>query len=161
MDWSTMGCVRIPPFTIYPVEFTLRRNQSIDLNIDFVPLTIGEQSRSFVALCDNLQSRTFTLRAMSKQVSISIIEINSRRVDPLNTKVVRDLVFAPAFIGSETEQKVIISNETGLALEYEWVWIEPRTRDLRKSGQAQLSERAREEVEQQRQSELRGRGGQD
>ena len=148
--------MRLPPFTVYPVEFELGRNESVDITIEYVPLTLGEHSREFIALCDNEQTRTFRITAVSKQVDIHISEINSGPVDEGDATVCRDLCFPACFTGSETVQQFVVANRTGLPIEYEWVWVEPKTSDLRKAGVAQLNERQREEAERQRRLEARG-----
>lgn len=156
-DWTTMGCVRIPPFTIYPVWFSLAHNETVDLNFEYVPLTLEEHSRDFVALCDNLTVRQFTVMASAKQADVRISEINSVSIDTADGRINRDLVFGPAYAGSETNQQIAVSNHTGLELDYEWVWIESKGKDIKKAGQLQLQEREKEEADRQRRLELQER----
>lgn len=78
LDWSTVGCARLPPFTIYPVEFTLKRHESINLIIEYVPLTLGDHSHDFVMLCDNCQVFLDTLSGSIMMLDVSII-YNYRR----------------------------------------------------------------------------------
>lgn len=117
------GCIRIPPFTIYPSEFTLGNTESIEINIEYVPLHLGNDSIKFNILCDNTQVRLFTLKGRSKQIDISIYDINEVIFDnKMNLET--DLYFEGVITGGDRSQQFGISNDTGIPIEYEWVWMD-------------------------------------
>eukprot|EP01038_Epipyxis_sp_PR26KG_P007446 gene7446-10147_t len=122
-DETVFDCLRIKPFTIYPTEFMLNKDESVELNVEFVPLTLGIHRQSFYIKCDNGQVRNFTVQGFSKQVNVLVTEINSVEYNSSKESLYQDIYFPPACINYEQSQHVMIANETGLPIEYEWVWI--------------------------------------
>jgi len=147
INWDTIGCMRLPPFTVYPVQFVLNRNESVDITIEYVPLTPGGHSQQFIMLCDNCQVRTFEILGESKLINVVNSEINGVPVDAHNHSVKRDLNFSHVYVGNDESQELAISNTTGIPLEYEWIWVpsETKDRDLTKLGQERIARREAEE----------------
>lgn len=147
INWDTIGCMRMSPFTVYPVQFVLNRNESVDITIEYVPLTAGGHTQEFVMLCDNCQVRTFEITGESKLINVVTSEINTVHVDAHDHNIKRDLNFSNVFVGTEDTQEVSISNTTGIPLEFEWIWVAPETkdRDLTKLGQERIMRREAEE----------------
>lgn len=143
INWDTMGCMRLRPFTIYPVQFALGRDESINITIEYVPLTTGEHVRDFVMLCDNCQVRTFSVKGESKQINVNISEINQVPVDPHDVTVKKELYFDPVYVGSHSQQEVSVCNTTGIPLEYEWVWVphDTKEKDMTRVGQEKILRR--------------------
>jgi hypothetical protein len=149
MDWATQGCIRVEPFTVYPVEFSLSRGQSIDLTIEFVPLTLGNHSRDFYMLCDNEQVRMFTLKASCRQIDITVSEVNGTPYDTQMVNLRQDMYFDKVVVTTDQSQSVVVANDTGLPVEYEWVWVdatlagddllEEATRKIQESDRLRLS----------------------
>ena len=135
------ACLRIPPFTIYPTEFTLHRNESLDISIEFIPLSIGSFERYFDILCDNGQVRNFSIKGKSKEIAVKVVEVNSIELDTSDPKIFRDLYFSNIDIGGEKTQHLQIVNDSGLPVEYEWVWMDPSVKDLHKAGQQKIISR--------------------
>ena len=126
--------MRTKPFTVYPSCFTLKKGESINLNIQFLPLSLGNHIKEFYMLCDNNQVRLFSLKGLSRQIDISIIEINNTRYNNKNNnnnndkKNVNkyndcDLYFSNVTVQTEKIQQLIICNDTGISIEYEWIWL--------------------------------------
>jgi hypothetical protein len=120
-----IGCIRSYPFTVYPVEFSLKKNEAIDIIIEFVPLEISNFTRNFIVQYDNDSSSSFSVHGESKVVTVSIIDVNESPVPATSAEdnVKSDLYFDNVFIGSEHTQTLTVVNDTGTALEYEWVLI--------------------------------------
>eukprot|EP00981_Chlorochromonas_danica_P012830 scaffold5444_cov181-Ochromonas_danica.AAC.11 len=146
MDQSNVS-LRIPPFTLYPTSFTLDKGESIDLVIEFVPLTMGLLQRRFSVFCDNGQEREFTIQARSKQLQVTMAEINHVLFDFHDNRTIHDMVFQGISIGSDSNQQLVVINDTGLAVEYEWVWMNSSIPDdsLSKEGQKVIRSRQSEE----------------
>jgi hypothetical protein len=144
-DWQGMGCVRTPPFTVYPIEFTLKRNESIDVTVEYVPRTLGNHESNLYLLCDNSQVQDITLRGSSRQVDVSIIEVNTVAIDDKDSNLKRNLYFDDVCIGAEQSQQFVVSNTTNMPLEYEWVWLPMNTANIRKAALEKIA--AREEQE--------------
>jgi hypothetical protein len=74
-------CMRVGPFTLYPTQFTLMKGEAVELTIEFVPLQLASFSQLFYMTCDNGQIRPFTLRGESKQLNLTISELNGVEFD--------------------------------------------------------------------------------
>ena len=146
-DIEHTGCIRCPPFTIYPIEFALGRHETIDLTIEFLPLCLGSFQQDIVFLGDNDQYVTVTLRGTSRQVDCAIVEVNSIPVPPHDPVILKDLHFSDCSIGNDIEQEISVANATGLAIEYEWVWVEARTKDIRRTALAKMMIREEQKVD--------------
>jgi hypothetical protein len=142
-DWEGMGCVRVPPFTVYPIEFTLRRNESIDITVEYVPRSLGNHEESLFLLCDNSQVQELLIRGSSRQVDVAIVEVNQVTVDDKDPQLKRHIYFDNVCVGAEQTQQIIVSNATRMPIEYEWVWLNMNTSNLRKAALEKIS--AREE----------------
>lgn len=121
--WKDTGSMRYPPFTVYPVLFTLKNGEFVDLNIEFVPLCVGDHVCVFYLLCNNCQSRRFTISASAREVHISVVEINNTEYDGKITNLASDLYFSAVTVQTEKTQEVVLVNDTGIPIEYEWVWV--------------------------------------
>lgn len=121
--WKDTGSMRIPPFTVYPVLFSLNKGEFMDLSVEFVPLNVGDHMCEFYLLCDNCQSRRFTINASAKEIQISIVEINNIEYNGKITDLASDLYFSPVTVQTEKVQQIILVNDTGIPIEYEWVWV--------------------------------------
>ncbi len=117
-------CLRIAPFTIYPTQFDLNKGESIELIFEFVPLELGVATRTFVIYCDNGQIREFTVQGTAKEINVSLIEINKVGFDEKDNSVYHDLYFNEVCLGSEMSQQIMVANDTGISVEYEWVWLD-------------------------------------
>ena len=125
LDWDTLGCLRMEPFTVYPVKFELEKMESVNVIVEFVPLELSDHfTHKFYILSDNLQVFEYTLHASSKQVDVSISEINASSFDAKAPSIRREVFFEAANIGIEQSQQIVVSNDSGLPIEYEWVWLE-------------------------------------
>ena len=85
-------------------------------------------------LCDNNQLRLFTVRGLSRQIDISILEINNTRYNNNNNNNKQsksydncDLYFSNITVQTERIQQVVICNDTGISIEYEWLWVPENT----------------------------------
>ena len=134
--WTDTGCVRTPPFTIYPSLFTLNQGETLDLIIEFLPLTLGSHTCELYMICDNLQIRLFNIKASSRQVDISVVEINNTRYDRKITDLESDLYFSAVTVQTEKTQHIVICNDTGMPVEYEWIWLSDRVDHENKAEQA-------------------------
>ena len=121
--WKDTGSMRIPPFTVYPVLFSLNKGEFMDLSIEFVPLNVGDHICEFYLLCDNCQSRRFTISASAREIQISIVEINNVEYNGKITDLASDLYFSPVTVETEKVQQIVLVNDTGIPIEYEWVWV--------------------------------------
>lgn len=138
---ESTDCLRIAPFTIYPIEFGIDRNCHADFSIEYVPLELGESRGEFVILSDSGQSFKYTIIGNSLKTNIYICEINGTIVDPEDSTTVRDLYFNASYIGSHQTQKVHVANDTGLPVEYEWVWIDAKSKDIKLASVDKLIKR--------------------
>lgn len=134
--WKETGCIRTPPFTIYPSLFTLNEGDSVDLIIEYVPLSLGSHTCELYMVCDNLQIRLFDMKASSRQVDISVVEINNTRYDRNITDLESDLYFSAVTVQTEKTQHIVICNDTGIPVEYEWIWLSDKVEDKNKSSAA-------------------------
>ncbi|CAM9112638.1 unnamed protein product, partial [Ectocarpus fasciculatus] len=130
---ESVDCLRIPPFSIYPLEFSIDRNSYADFTIEFVPLELGESRGEFIILSDSGQSFRYTILANSLKTNVYICEINGTIVDPEDSSIARDLYFNSSYVGSHQTQKVHVANDTGLPVEYEWVWIDSKSKDVKRA----------------------------
>jgi hypothetical protein len=121
--WKDTGSLRNPPFTVYPVLFSLKKGEFMNLNIEFVPLCVGDQVCVFYLLCNNGQSRRFTITASSREVSVSVVEINNTQYNGKITNLASDLYFSVVTVLTEKTQQIVLVNDTGVPIEYEWVWV--------------------------------------
>lgn len=121
--WKDTGSMRKPPFTVYPVLFFLKKGEFMDLNIEFVPLCVGDHICVFYLLCNNGQNRRFTVTASSREVSVSVVEINNTQYNEKITDLASDLYFSPVTVLTEKTQQIVLVNDTGVPIEYEWVWV--------------------------------------
>ena len=136
-DFDFNSCLRLPPYTIYPLEFTLDKGHSIDITLEFMPTTISKFERTIYVVGDNAHAVSVCLRAEGKQVETFVSEINSLPV-PYELETQKDLFFQTSFVGSDNEQEFMVTNDTGIPLEYEWVWVDPDTSNVLRSGVEQL-----------------------
>ena len=137
-DLDFTDCMRIAPFTLYPLEFALDKGESMDITLEFMPTTIGSFEEVIYVVGDNEQAIQITLQSQGRQVDTYISEINSLPVPVGDTRVHKDLFFAPSFIGADNEQEIVIRNDTGIQLEYEWVWLDYQTDNVLRSGLEEL-----------------------
>lgn len=140
---SAHSSLRIPPFTIYPTSFTLGKGESVELVIEFVPLSMGLLQRQFAIHCDNGQIREFTVQARSKQVQVTVAEINHVQFEYTDHRIFHDLVFRAVPIGADNTQQLVVLNDTGLPVEYEWVWLDASLSkdEMNKAGQEAIRKR--------------------
>ena len=137
-DVDFNDCLRIPPLTIYPLEFSLDKGESIDITLEFMPTTIGDFEEVIYVVGDNEQAIAVSLKCQGRQVNAYISEINSLQVPVGDERVKKDLFFSPSFVGSENEQEIVIRNDTGISLEYEWVWLDHSTKNILRGGLEEL-----------------------
>ena len=121
--WKDTGSIRNPPFTVYPVLFSLKKGEFLDLVIEFLPLCVGDHVCVFYLLCNNGQSRRFTITASSREVSVSVVEINNTQYNGKLTDLASDLYFSAVTVLTEKTQQIVLVNDTGVPIEYEWVWV--------------------------------------
>ena len=141
---SKAVCLRMDSFTIYPIEFTLYRHQSIDLTIEFIPLQLGDFEQEFFIKCDNGQVRRFIIQGSSRSINLYNTEINGAEFNCRDPSVFSDLFFETTNIGNEQTQNIAIVNDTGLPIEYEWVLLDVGVKDLHKAGQNKILDRVEE-----------------
>eukprot|EP00605_Chrysophyceae_sp_TOSAG23-4_P000478 GSChrysophyteH1.ASY1.ANO1.537.1 assembled CDS len=127
-------CIRMNPFTIYPCRFDLDKMQSVTFIVEFVPLELQSPSRpfqhKFYILSDSQSVFEYTLIGSSRQIDCYVSEINSSPFDQRNQQIRRELFFEAANIGVEQSQQIVVTNDTGLPVEYEWVWIDPSNNNV-------------------------------
>jgi hypothetical protein len=124
LNAQNIHCLRISPFTVYPAEFALGKGQSVELNFEFIPLKLGKLARKYQILCDNGDLKSYSLLATSKQIQLSTLEINNVEFNDQDKSVYRDLYFNNVVAGWEMNQQISIVNDTGISIEYEWVWVD-------------------------------------
>jgi hypothetical protein len=137
-------CLRMPPFTVYPLDFSIDRHQHQDITIEFVPLQLGDMSQQFVIYSESGHSFKYTVCATSLQTNVYVSEINGTAVNPTDGSIVRDLYFNSACIGTSQVQKVSVTNDTGIPMEYEWVWVDAKSKDIRRAAIDKLIAREKE-----------------
>lgn len=161
VDWFCQTPIRAKPLTIYPVTFQLSRNQSVDLNVEYLPKQLEQNRLELVLISDNKQTWYFSVLAESRFVNISISEINTVALmngassdnsitdSAMNSSVSKDVSFEKCYVGSDNTQQVVVSNDTGLILEYEWVWVPAHTatKNLTKTARNKLEERIKADEE--------------
>lgn len=153
---SETTCIRLFPFTLYPIEFSLMKNESFDLTIEFVPLELCSYKDIFFMTCDNGQVRQFSVQGSSKELNLSIAEINSVDFDCTNPVEFPDICFKTACVDFEQVQRLVVVNDTGLSVEYEWVWVGMDCGDLHFEGQNQITHREKMSSSQQRHNAIIG-----
>lgn len=117
-------CLRIPPFTVYPSTFSLHKGESIDLVFELVPLQLGVLTRNYKIICDNGQVKSYTICANSKEINLSTTDINDVAFNDKDPNVYRDLYFHNLVASAENHHMVSVVNDTGISIEYEWVWVD-------------------------------------
>ena len=75
-----------------------------------------------------------------------VSEINSVEFDSSDTQMFPDMFFPAACVGSDQTQHLQVVNDTGLPVEYEWIWVDMRCTDLHAQGQRQIYDRERIET---------------
>jgi hypothetical protein len=60
-DAKCSSCLRMSPFTLSPSAFALKNQESCTIFIEFIALSSGTHSVSFIILGDNLQSTLYTI----------------------------------------------------------------------------------------------------
>ena len=134
IEVSTLNNIRMSPFTIYPVVFSLNKSEDIDLIIEFVPMNIGKFQQIFWIIAENMQVFEYTLIGSATDISINVIEVNDSIVDVTKRKdsLRQILYFDPkndkeSTSSEEQCQNFVIANESGLSVEYEWMFPEDTT----------------------------------
>lgn len=135
------GCLRMPPFTVYPLECFLKKNESLNLTVEFVPLQLGVIEQPIYFVMDNGSYLRVVLHGHCREVVCDITEINGTKIIPSDPNIVKDLYFPGTCVGSEAEQQFVVTNTTGLPMEYEWVWIDANAKDVSKAALEALMER--------------------
>lgn len=151
---SGPDCLRVQSFTLYPTEFTLMRGDAVEITIEFVPRELRAYQEVFYMTCDNGQVRTFSLRGKSKQLDVAISELNTVEFDSADPAVFQDMFFSSAFVGSEQVQQLQVVNDTGLPVEYEWIWVDMKCAPLSLHAQGQRQIYDREKLEAMKQSQM-------
>jgi hypothetical protein len=120
-----MGIERlsIGPFQLYPNEFELDLNDSMELTLTYVPSSVGEQREKVVMICDNCLVRTFQLLGRGCQVDVKISNVNDNCIETAvpNMGRVECLLFDSTLLQSRKNQKFILSNQTPMNLQYFWL----------------------------------------
>jgi hypothetical protein len=132
VEVSTLNNIRMTPFTIYPVVFSLNKNEDIDLIIEFVPMNIGKFQQIFWIIAESMQIFEYTLVGISSEICVNVIEVNDCIVDASKRKdsLQQILYFdpkdnkEPTTSSEEQCQNFVIANESGLSVEYEWIFPE-------------------------------------
>ena len=133
-DLDFSGCLRIPPFTLYPLEFSLDKGESVDITLEFMPTAIASYEEVIYVVGDNEQAKSVTLKSAGREVDVFISEINSLEVPARDDRIQKNLFFNPTFVGADSEQEIFIRNDTGIQLEYEWVWVEQNCDNIFRRG---------------------------
>jgi hypothetical protein len=133
--------LRLKPFSFYPLEASIDRNEYVDVTVEFVPTKLGGQSTDIVFLSDSGHSFRSSVYAQSLETKVYISEINGTEVNPDDVSVVRDLYFPSSVANSQQIQTFSVSNDTGAPVEYEWVWIDAKAKDVKKASIDKLIER--------------------
>ena len=116
------GSQRSPPFTLYPSSFELANNQSLSLVVEYVPISLGRHSQSFHVLLDNMESREFTIQGECRTIEVSLSEINGIPLDS-ESKINTELYLSPTVVGEQSSLQIGVRNDSGIAIEYEWVFL--------------------------------------
>lgn len=144
-DFVDPGCLRMHPLTVYPTEFTLQKHDSIDFNIEFIPLSIGKFEKFFVLHCDNKDVKYYTVKGECRQINMTAIEINNVSFNFHDKTIKRDVFFQPITIGSDQSQELVVINDTGVPVEYEWVFVDSDSKFTIKDAQKKV--KIREELD--------------
>ena len=75
-------------------------------------------------MCDSTKVFEYTVVAESKQLDLSVVAINEVAFDATDKDVRREAYFEAANLGIEQSQEVVVANDSGLPVEYEWVWLD-------------------------------------
>lgn len=147
-EYNVMGCLRLAPFTVYPVEFALDTGDSVNIILEYVPLALSAAYQKIYALCDNTQVFEYTLQADSKQLDVKVVEVNEVSFDTNDDAIRRECFFNAANLGIEQHQEVVVSNDSGLPVEYEWVWLDKNTHEgeFNRLGNLALEKRDEEDA---------------
>lgn len=112
----------VGPFTLSPNEMELATDESVTLQLQYVPSCVGEQRSKFVMVCDNCLVRVFQVAGRGCQVELAITSVNDKQIDasivlmgPLD-----HVVFGPVAVNACAQQRLVVTNDTPIALEYEW-----------------------------------------
>jgi len=84
---------------------------------------------------------------VGREIVISVVELNSVDMNTSEPTVFNDLFFSSIDIGNEASQHVQVVNDSGLPVEYEWVWLETNEKDLHKAGQHKILQRQQSDEE--------------
>jgi hypothetical protein len=67
-------------FQISPLEFSIDRGETFQLEIEYIAKTEGSHFQEFIIFFDNIQ-QTYRIVAESSVPSIDIVEINDEKLD--------------------------------------------------------------------------------
>ena len=88
----------------------------------------------------------FTLKASCRQIDVAIAAVNGTPFDAaLGPQLQPHMFFSSVVVTTEKTQQMVVANETGLPVEYEWVWVDESLQgeELRDAALRQL-ERSRQ-----------------
>ena len=138
-------CLRTKLFTVYPCSFEVNANEDVEVVIEYSPMNIGSHTEEYLLLIDNGDVQEFNINGESRVVNLSISDINDKYlVDSkercnANQQIIKyekNLNFQPTVIQDEAHQEFVVANDTGLSVEFEWVWLPLHTTDaqIHRSG---------------------------
>eukprot|EP00494_Astrolonche_serrata_P033178 UN33447 len=105
----------------------MKKNDSIDLIINFNPKIVGDYTENFEILCDNDQSFTKTINATAVDIDLTLTHVDNVSLDnkdDTNQKNSLVLYFDNVTAHSSKTKTATFHNKTILPLKYTWVVID-------------------------------------
>jgi len=136
------GYMHMENFSIYPTEFYIQKNQSVQLHVTYHPKQEGLQEQRFTLACDNLTNAEYTLRGVANIVEFEVVGIDGQIFAKGNN--LSTIVFQNGLMHHTIERELMIKNLTSVKVNYHWdihkaqeskfsveeapriFWIEPR-----------------------------------
>ncbi|TYZ65146.1 hypothetical protein PybrP1_012054 [[Pythium] brassicae (nom. inval.)] len=119
---APVGQLTVGAFTLSPNEMELATGESVTLQLQYVPSCVGEQRGKFIMVCDNCLVRVFQFAGRGCQVDVAITSVNDKQIDASigHMGALDHVVFEPVAVNAIAQQRVVVTNDTPIALEYDW-----------------------------------------
>ena len=110
--------LKMPPFNVAPTQFSLGTGESVDIQVDYVPLERGPHRADFILVCDNCEVKTYSVIGRSEDVTLTVSNVNGGATTPEYQP--RQLQFKSLPVGASDRQSMVLSNMTSIDLSYRW-----------------------------------------
>ena len=107
------------PFTIYPKEFFLAKNQASTFLVNFTPEKEGLNVEDVVISCDGKTFLDFTVEGTGNMIDLKILQIDEINVASSEEKL-KTLFFEDTYPYSSLERKIIVLNNSNSPVKYHW-----------------------------------------